>query len=221
MNRALPFLDVSIKRPLFGEDNECLEPLKINIYRKPTHANRYLQYGSAHPMDIKMAMVRGLYLRARRLLKDFPAQLSAELAYLRRSLMLPNNGYPIGTLKTWFNNFALQIRLRPGLLTVRSRLNAMEVFDELGQQFFHFPTASDRYPPMDDDDSLEVLPENDPANNFGTGTGNVFGQPERSALIQKQHFDDEEEEAEKRLPMLVQRQSTEMTLQRQSTEMAW
>ena len=43
-NRELPFLDTRVK---IGEDGK----VKFDVYRKPTHTDQYLQFGSNHHMS--------------------------------------------------------------------------------------------------------------------------------------------------------------------------
>ncbi len=101
-NRSLAFLDVRITRPTISEAGTVTKPVKFSIFRKPTHSNRYLNFKSAHPLDLKENVVRGLGLRAHRILKNDPVELAKELRFLKRSLSNDNNGYPLKTLNGWF-----------------------------------------------------------------------------------------------------------------------
>ena len=55
-NRSLVFLDVRVSR---SSDNT----LWTNIYQRPTHTNRYLQFDSHHLMHQKLTVARSLYNR--------------------------------------------------------------------------------------------------------------------------------------------------------------
>ena len=55
-NCSLAFLDVKVSRNLNNT-------LWTNIYQKPTHTNRYLQFDSHHPIHQKLAVSRSLYNR--------------------------------------------------------------------------------------------------------------------------------------------------------------
>ncbi len=152
-NRTLPFLDMAITRPLFSDSEQLIEPLQINMYRKPTHSNRYLQFNSAHPLKQLENVVWGLWLRANRILKNFPGQLRAELKFLERSLTDERNGYPLPTIKKWFAKFTRQVRANPEILETNSRLTQEAVFVHSGQQRFELPTARFRFPDAEGDQS--------------------------------------------------------------------
>ena len=51
--KCLPFLDMLISCVLNGR-------LSTNIYRKPTHTDRYLAYNSHHPQTAKFSVVDSL-----------------------------------------------------------------------------------------------------------------------------------------------------------------
>ena len=54
----LLFLDTGLRRRTNGE-------LIISVYRKPTHTDRYLQFHSHHPAQVKRGLVKCLFDRAR------------------------------------------------------------------------------------------------------------------------------------------------------------
>ena len=56
----LPFLDVCVSRNYTGFPT-------YRIYRKPTHSNTYIHRFSAHPTNVKLGTISGLFLRAYRL----------------------------------------------------------------------------------------------------------------------------------------------------------
>jgi len=59
----LPFLDLQLVRK---EDNS----LKLQIYRKPTHTDQYLNFTSHHPIEHKLSVVRTLLDRSRSLVSE-------------------------------------------------------------------------------------------------------------------------------------------------------
>ncbi len=144
---SLPFLDVCVTRPKAATASVSSNLLQISIYRKETHADRYLHYNSAHPMSLKRSIVRGLHLRAYRLLKSFPTQLEIEIKHLRMALTAPKNAYPPHVINRWFKDFEIEIRMKPQLLKVKSALVAADLLDQDGCQKFRQPTAIERYPP--------------------------------------------------------------------------
>ncbi len=92
-------------------------------------------------------MIRGLYLRARRLLKNYPRQLKSELDHLRITLQSPKNGYPVHMINQWFSEFKRELQRKPHLLEVRTRLNPEDMFLKNNkQQVFQQPSALDRFP---------------------------------------------------------------------------
>ncbi len=133
--------------------------MEISIYRKPTHADRYLHYASAHPMPLKRDVLWGLWLRAQRLLANFPQHLKAELSYLKRSFCSLKNGYPPEEIDKWMSEFRSQLRRNPQLLEVRTHLNAQEVFGLDGQQVFAWPSASCRFPASEQSAEHSLLGE--------------------------------------------------------------
>ena len=54
----LPYLDVRVSRVETGESR-----LSIEIYRKPTHSSRYLQFSSHHSDNAKSSVARALFGR--------------------------------------------------------------------------------------------------------------------------------------------------------------
>ncbi len=131
-NGSLPYLDIRINR----------SPKEIGIYRKSTHCDRYLQYRSIHSLSLKRNLVRSLWLRARRLLRDYPNQLRRELDHLQAAFTNPNNGYPLSLIKEWFSDFRMEALVCPEILEVKTRLKAEDVFDLSGQQIFKAPSAT-------------------------------------------------------------------------------
>ncbi len=94
-------------------------------------------------------MVRNMVLRARRVLKNSPAQLKIELKFILDTFCSDNNGYPRHIVTKWMREFESEFQRNPALLTVRSRLNFEELFDDFAQQQFVQPTAAQRFPPVD------------------------------------------------------------------------
>ncbi|XP_078482534.1 uncharacterized protein LOC144743198 isoform X2 [Ciona intestinalis] len=80
----IAFLDVEVSRDKEGG-------MKTNVYRKPTHTNRYLSFWSAHPIEHKKAVVRSLKHRAEALVSD-PLRLQDEMNFIKDGLRY--NSYP-------------------------------------------------------------------------------------------------------------------------------
>ncbi|MCP4605251.1 MAG: hypothetical protein GY847_32830, partial [Proteobacteria bacterium] len=149
-NGQLSFLDVSISRPKSDNQTGNVQPLKVAIYRKDTHCDRYLKFKSSHPVPMMRSMVWGMALRAYRLLQHHPAELNQEIQHLKSTFMNKNNGYPEDLILRWFGQFRREIRLRPEILSVRSRLNFDDMFVFGNQQIFDFPSAESRFSGLDE-----------------------------------------------------------------------
>ena len=63
--------------------------LKVGVYRKQTHADRYLPYESHHPIHVKRGVVRSLVRRAEEISSD-DQLLKKEMRHLKT--MFPVNG---------------------------------------------------------------------------------------------------------------------------------
>ncbi len=92
-------------RPVFNSQQQCIKSLQIDIHRKSTYSGRYLHFRSSHPLKLKRAVVRGLWLRAERLLASFPKQRQSEIAFLKCSFCRQTNGYPRRLINKWFAQF--------------------------------------------------------------------------------------------------------------------
>ena len=79
---TLPFLDVLVKR--------CDQQLIITVYRKPTHTDRYLNYGSNHHPRIKSGIVKCLAHRVWEVCQ--PDLVKTELNHLQE--VFESNNYP-------------------------------------------------------------------------------------------------------------------------------
>ena len=88
-------MDISITRDRTGT-------LDTNIYRKPTHSERYLNFKSEHPLEHKSAVVNALTHRANSLIRD-ENKKRMELKHIQNVLTL--NGYP-----NWLLNRKLKIK---------------------------------------------------------------------------------------------------------------
>ncbi|KFD61049.1 hypothetical protein M514_08438 [Trichuris suis] len=78
----LPFLDsLVIRMP---------ERVKTNVYRKPTHSDRYIHFSSHHPRAVMKGVIRGMARRAIDLCE--PEFLEAELDHIYKTFK--ENGYP-------------------------------------------------------------------------------------------------------------------------------
>ena len=88
-DNRLPFLDALVSR---NEDGT----LKVSVYRKQTHTDRYLPFESHHPFHVKRGVVRCLVKRAGEISSDGRV-LKKEMKHLRT--VLTENGYPSGLVK--------------------------------------------------------------------------------------------------------------------------
>jgi hypothetical protein len=79
----LPFLDILISR--------SNGKLKTQVYRKPTHSNRYLNFHSYHCLENKKSVIRTLTHRAYTHSSD-EHSMKNELKYI--NTVLENNDYP-------------------------------------------------------------------------------------------------------------------------------
>jgi len=87
-NNSIAFLDTLTTRTL---DNK----LKVTIYRKPTHTDQYLNFGSNHPLQHKLGVIRTLFHRAKSIITN-KEDLELELDHV--SSALQNCGYPSWTI---------------------------------------------------------------------------------------------------------------------------
>jgi hypothetical protein len=55
INGHLAFLDLNVHRTVEGE-------LETDVYRKPTHTDKYLSYDSHHPVSHKRSVAKTFYL---------------------------------------------------------------------------------------------------------------------------------------------------------------
>ena len=86
-NSCLNYLDLQIFK---NEDGS----LKFNIFRKPTHTDKYLDFNSDHPLEHKHSVIRTLVHRAEKLCDDeFKKQ---EMSHISKILQI--NGYPMNEI---------------------------------------------------------------------------------------------------------------------------
>ena len=84
-DNTLPYLDVAVHRT-------ANKKLGTDVYRKPTHTGRYLNYASNHPDSAKRAVVRSLIDRTNYIkVEDHPCR-EAEERRIHNDLTM--NGYP-------------------------------------------------------------------------------------------------------------------------------
>ncbi|KAJ4432356.1 hypothetical protein ANN_20975 [Periplaneta americana] len=95
----LPFLDVMVQRRTDGT-------LGHDVYRKPTHTDRYLHKTSKHHPGLKRAMMKTLINRARRVAE--PRHIQRELSHVSTALMA--NGYSRPEIKR-----AMRPRVTPSM----------------------------------------------------------------------------------------------------------
>ncbi|MCP4473778.1 MAG: hypothetical protein GY821_04275 [Gammaproteobacteria bacterium] len=81
-NASLPFLDVAVTR--------VQNAFITNVYRKPTHTNRYLHYSSHHALSTKLGILCTMKKRAKSICMK--GELKSELSHLFNVFV--NNGYP-------------------------------------------------------------------------------------------------------------------------------
>ena len=97
---VLNFLDISIKR--------LSDRVATKVYRKDTHTQRYIHWGSNHSKNSKLGVLKGLIHRAH-LLCDQKEDLLCELNLLRDVFI--SNGYPkklvdTSIKKSWKNELS-------------------------------------------------------------------------------------------------------------------
>ncbi len=78
-------------------------------------------------------------------MKNHPKQLGQELQYLKKVFSNENNGYPIDLILRWFGQFRRDLRAKPEILNVRSRLEFDDIFVLNSQQIFDYPMAAHRF----------------------------------------------------------------------------
>jgi len=71
----LPFLDLLLNRTENGG-------LKLQIYRKPTHTDQYLNFSSHHPIEHKLSVVRTLLERSQCLVTEIEDRTEQNRFYL-------------------------------------------------------------------------------------------------------------------------------------------
>jgi hypothetical protein len=91
-NNTLPFLDVLISKNDTGYETQ--------VYRKPTHTNRYLNFKSNHNINIKKGIIKSLYDRAKITCSNENSFL--EEKHLLTSVLLKND-YPLSFINKEFS----------------------------------------------------------------------------------------------------------------------
>ena len=84
LDNKLAFLDCNIKI-------SDTRKLTTAVYRKPTHTDHYLQFGSHHPLVHKLGVIRTLHYRAETVVSD-QREVSSEKDHIRGAL--EHCGYP-------------------------------------------------------------------------------------------------------------------------------
>ena len=84
INGNLAFLDLNVHRTVEGK-------LEIDVYRKPTHTDKYLSYDSHHPVSHKRSVAKTLLQRAESLPSNSDSQAN-EREYVPN--ILGENNYP-------------------------------------------------------------------------------------------------------------------------------
>ena len=83
-NNQLAFLDTCINRQPDGS-------LKVTVYRKPTHTNQYLNFGSHHHLQQKLGVVKTLFHWCDSIVTD-PNDRNVERETIKSALC--DSGYP-------------------------------------------------------------------------------------------------------------------------------
>ena len=65
--------------------------LERQVYQKKTHTNRYMQYNSHHPVEIKSGIIQGLVYRAMNVCSDRSGR-NKEIKLIKD--VMQRNGYP-------------------------------------------------------------------------------------------------------------------------------
>ena len=82
----LPFLDVLLQQDPDGSTS-------LNVYRKATHTDRYLNFMSHYPLAHKLAVVKTLHGKAEAICSDMTTK-DQDTRHIRQALI--NNGIPEG-----------------------------------------------------------------------------------------------------------------------------
>ncbi len=69
--------------------------MKVQVYRKPTHTDQYLNFNSHHPLEHKLSVVRTLLYRADTVVTD-PKDKEEEISHVKE--VLHESGYKDWTL---------------------------------------------------------------------------------------------------------------------------
>ena len=69
--------------------------MQVNVYRKPTHTNKYLDINSHHPMNNKQSVVNMLLDRADKI----PPSKAGKRKERKRVMVLKDNDYPSKFIK--------------------------------------------------------------------------------------------------------------------------
>ena len=123
-NNQIPFLDVLVKR---NEDGT----LGHQVYRKPTHTDRYLHATSHHHPSQKNSVISSLIYRA--LTISEPSSLNEELEHLNR--VLTENGYNSKDI----NQTTLRLKNKISSLTNIEMPNEEEKEEEEGKKWTILP----------------------------------------------------------------------------------
>ena len=103
-DQQLPFLDTTVYR--WGEK---LDQLCTDVYRKPTHTNRYLHFSSHHPRNAKTAVIATLLSRAHVIIQNNKRR-EEEIETIRN--VLQDNGYPASFINQQYQRYQQGTRAR-------------------------------------------------------------------------------------------------------------
>ena len=97
---SICFLDVSLTRSHTGV-------ISTNVYRKPTHSDRYLNFRSNHPIEHKSAVVNALAHRGNCLISN-EGDKELEMKHIYKALNF--NGYPARFLNQKLNKAKFEVK---------------------------------------------------------------------------------------------------------------
>ena len=106
---GIAFLDTKVIRKPDGS-------IKLDIYRKPTHTNQYLQFSSHHPLHQKLGVIRTLYDRKDSIVTEDGDKVKEE-AIIKQALT--TCGYP-----KWALDKVKQDRATPKQDTAKKKLSS-------------------------------------------------------------------------------------------------
>ena len=111
-DNQLAFLDCLVK---INPDNT----LSSSVYRKPTHTDQYLQFGSNHPLVHKLGVIRTLNYRAETIISE-QSKIGEEKAHIRSAL--EKCGYPDWSFEKAIKSSSPQSKINVASTTTKARV---------------------------------------------------------------------------------------------------